>query len=113
MKVTRSIRDAHARAADLHQNRQRPVVVSLPSVGLADGKKAMLIDADGTREFPKELSDGQSASVRISYKDLAEALAHSGHRERVRIWPTCSIETGEKFTGEPWNLDVREAMSGT
>jgi hypothetical protein len=35
-----------------------------------------------------------------------------GYRNRVRIFPRCSVETGERFEGKSWKCDLKDALSG-
>jgi hypothetical protein len=64
---------------------QRPVISSLPATILPNGHQVILIAADGAGNFPKRLKDGESASMRISYRELADALSARGYRNRVNI----------------------------
>jgi hypothetical protein len=86
---------------------QRPIVVGLPTILIPTGRQMVLMRADGADAFPKKLEDGDSASIRIGYGDVAESLIRQGIRGAVTIRPECTIQTGERFHGKPWEFDAR------
>lgn len=86
----------------------RPVSVSAPSLELKNGRKVALIGSDGFNEFPRQLTDGASAAVRVRYRHVAEALANAGYPDQTEIRPVCTDTTGKSFYGKSWRVNVPE-----
>jgi hypothetical protein len=85
----------------------RPVVVEAPIITLPSGKHMVLLTADGIRDFPKRLEDGDSVSLRVPFSDIAAALKKEGYSRTVTLYPICKDSTGNIFKGKIWRFDVK------
>jgi hypothetical protein len=86
----------------------RPVVASLPILILPNRRHVTLMSAGGSQNFPARLDDGESEYVRINLGELGSLLSAKGYHGPVKIFPQCSVETGERFSGKRLKLDVRD-----
>ncbi len=85
----------------------RPVVVDAPTIKLPSGKQMILLTADGLKDFPKRLEDGETVSLRIPFADITAALKKDGYSGTVTLWPICKDSTGNLFKGKRWRFDVK------
>jgi hypothetical protein len=86
----------------------RPVVASLPTIILPNGRHVTLMSGGGSQNFPARLDDGESEYVRINLGELGSLLSAKGYHGPVKIFPRCSVETGERFSGKRLKLDMRD-----
>jgi hypothetical protein len=93
-------------ALEIVNHGQRPVVVNAPRMRMPDGRHLALLGAEGLDEFPKNLKDGESKSVRIYCQMVAESLKEGGYRGTVRLRPICTDSTGKTFYGKTWRFDL-------
>lgn len=91
----------------------RPVVVDAPTIKLPSGEHLVFIGADGMKDFPKRLEDGNSASIRIPYTEIADSLKRNGYSKTVVLIPTCKDSIGNKFEGDKWSFDVDRGWTAT
>jgi hypothetical protein len=85
----------------------RPVVVNSPCFRLPSGKFLNFGDADGLRDFPKRLEDGEKASIRLTNQKIAKSLSAAGLTGKaIYVRPTCTDVTGNRYVGPKWKADM-------
>jgi hypothetical protein len=91
----------------------RVVTISMLTFELERGRRAFTMDRNtfpgipDTR-LPASLSDGGSAYVFFSYRQIAETLLRDGKRHQSKITPVCQDTVGNTYRGEPWTFDPAE-----
>lgn len=93
-------------ALEIVNHGHRPVVINAPQMRLPDGRHMALWNADSSHEFPKNLTDGESVTVRFYYAAVSDSLKDAGYRGTVRLRPTCTDTTGKRFFGKVWKFDL-------
>jgi hypothetical protein len=84
----------------------RPLVVRAPTVQVSNGQFMVFVNADGFKQFPKKLDDGESVEMRVQYRVIADVLKMDGFSGIVPLRTSCTDTTGKRFWGERWKLDV-------
>jgi hypothetical protein len=85
---------------------KRPVVVNSPSVRLPNGKFVIFGDADGLRDFPKRLDDGEKVAIRLTNQKIAKGVRTAGYAGKVRVRPSCTDTIGTRYFGRKWVVDA-------
>jgi hypothetical protein len=85
---------------------RRPAVVNVPQLRLPSHKSMILMNADGSHDFPKRLDDGDAATVRIRYDEIAETLRKFGYTGEIVLRPICTDSTGKTFKGKRWKFNI-------
>jgi hypothetical protein len=85
---------------------KRAVVVNSPCVRLPNGKFVTFGDADGLRDFPKRLDDGEKAAIRLTNQKIAKGLKIAGYAGKVRVRPSCTDTIGTRYLGPKWTVDA-------
>jgi hypothetical protein len=88
----------------------RALVVSAPQFMVGSDKKHVvaMLDTDGLANFPARLADGESAAIRVEYREIAGALMNSGRRGHVDLLAVCNDSTGRRYRSKPWKIDLAE-----
>jgi hypothetical protein len=88
----------------------RILVADAPQLMVASDPQRVLamMTADGLADFPKRLEDGEMATVRIGYRDIANTLTRGGHSGTVRLLAICKDSTGRLYKSKPWKIDIAE-----
>jgi hypothetical protein len=84
----------------------RSVGVTVPTIRLPTGKFLSFTDVEGLSNFPKRLEEGQSASLRMSMKKLADSLKAFGLTGKVKIKPCCYDTAGKQYLGQKFTIDT-------
>jgi hypothetical protein len=71
-----------------------------------EGKIAGMADTS----LPITLSDGQSAQLFQSYRDIGQALLKHGRTGKTKLTPICEDSSGGIHRGEHWDVDPHEFM---
>ncbi len=58
--------------------------------------------------LPAVLSDGQSAHLFLSYREIADALLTNGRTQKTKLTPLCQDSLGNVYKGKPWEVDPVE-----
>lgn len=56
-------------------------------------------------QLPAPLSDGESAHITVSYKDLGEALLSHRLTGHTKLMPICIDSAGALYSGKRWSID--------
>jgi hypothetical protein len=84
------------------------LTIELPTGGRLFPTTASEFPGMSDTPLPAPLSDGQSAHLFLSYRDIAAALIQSGRTEKVTLVPVCEDSVGGIYEGEPWEVDPGE-----
>jgi hypothetical protein len=95
---------------DVVNTGHRPVTVGAPTIRHR-GKQLVPFNADGFHDFPKELTDGAAASIRVPIKDVAQSLANHGFSGVVKVTPACNEAGGRTFYGKTIKFDLASALA--
>jgi len=90
----------------------RPVYVNAPTLRAPNKKYLTFVGVDDFRKFPRKLDDGESASLCVTYAEIANTLKRQGYKGVVKLFPSCSDATGKRHWGKTWKLDVNENWMG-
>jgi hypothetical protein len=92
----------------------RAVTASTLCLELAGGQRLFSMGSAlpgiSDTQLPVSLSDGQSAHLFMSYKDIGNALMSRGHTQKTKLTPICVDSLGNVYKGEPWNVDPHEFL---
>lgn len=91
---------------DVVNQGHRPTYVSAPKLRMPNKKFMTFVGADGFKDFPKRLDDGESACVRITYYEIAKSLRKAGYKGVVRLRPYCTDSTGRNHCGKRFKFDI-------
>jgi hypothetical protein len=61
-------------------------------------------------QLPISLSDGQSAHLFISYRDIGSALISQGRTKMMKLIPICIDSLGTVYKGDPWDVDPHKFL---
>jgi hypothetical protein len=91
----------------------RAVTITALSLELTTGERLFSAIPDAfpgmqDTSLPAALSDGQSAHLFISYRDIAAALIQNGRRGMTKLTPVCNDSVGGIYKGDPWEVDPDE-----
>jgi hypothetical protein len=86
----------------------RPVVVNAPSFKLPNAKYMNFGDADGLRDFPKRLEDGEKASIRLTNQKIAKAVKSVEFSGKIHVRPTRTDTAGKRYLGAKWEIDTND-----
>ena len=95
---------------------QRPVTVTFLALELPTGGRVVRMSNDGgipgvaDTPLPAVLTDGQSARLLISYRDIGKALLQHGTTGKIKIEPICEDSSGKVHKGEMWEVDPQELL---
>jgi hypothetical protein len=84
----------------------RPVHVSSPTLQAPNKKYLTFVGVSDFKKFPRRLDDGESASLCVTYAEIARTLKKEGYRGKVKMFPSCLDATGKRHWGKNWKLDV-------
>jgi hypothetical protein len=87
---------------------QRPVVVSDPTFRMPNGKLMFFLPAEGRKQFPKSLADGEKVSLYCHDDALGKALRAEGYSGKVRLIPQCTDQTEKQYWGEKLIFDATD-----
>jgi hypothetical protein len=90
----------------------RPAYVNAPTLRAPNKKFLTFVGVDDFKKFPTRLDDGQSASLCVTYAEIARTLKKQGYSGMVKLWPSCLDATGKRHWGKPWKLDVDKDWIG-
>ncbi|MDB5429596.1 MAG: hypothetical protein JWP35_712 [Caulobacter sp.] len=95
---------------DVVNDGHRSLVVDAPQLTVESdpSRVIVLLGADGIAAFPKRLEDGETASLRIAYSQVANALMKAGHPNHVRLRAICKDSAGRIYHSKPWAIDIQE-----
>jgi hypothetical protein len=91
---------------DVINRGHRPVVVSAPTMQMPNGRLLVFINADGFRDFPKRLEDGETGSIRMPYHLIASSLRDAGYSGKVDLRAICIDTTGKRYWGKKYKFDI-------
>lgn len=94
---------------DVVNRGHRPVHVNAPTLRIPNGKFLSFIGVDDFKKFPKRLDDGESASLCVTYDEIARTLKKQGYVGIVRMKPSCKDAAGNKYWGKKWKFNVDKA----
>lgn len=97
---------------DVINTGSRPVYVKAPALRASNGKVFSFVGVDDFKKFPRRLNDGESASLCVTYAEIANTLKKQGFSGRVRLVPSCLDATGKTYRGKKWYLDVSKDWIG-
>ncbi|MGH6856178.1 MAG: hypothetical protein ACRECP_00695 [Methylocella sp.] len=60
--------------------------------------------------LPASLSDGQSAHLLMSFRDIAAGLLQDNKFGTIKLTPVCVDSAGGIYNGEPWDVDPNEFL---
>lgn len=94
---------------------QRPVTISTLTLETASGGRMFPLQKnryEGMQDsiLPLTLSDGQSAQMFISYREIGLALRKGVTSKPTRITPVCVDSVGGIYNGEPWDVVAEELI---
>jgi hypothetical protein len=84
----------------------RPVTVKAPTLRAPNGKFFAFVGVDDFKRFPKRLNDGESASLCVTYAEIARTLKKDDYSGVVKLIPCCLDATDARYWGKKWKLDV-------
>jgi hypothetical protein len=91
---------------DVINRGSRPVSVKAPTLQTPNGRFLSFVGVDDFKKFPKRLDDGESASLCVTYAEIANTLKKDGYSGKVKTVPSCLDATGKRHKGKKWKLDV-------
>ena len=86
----------------------RPVIVNAPKFELANGASLSLVGG-GYDDFPKQLGDGEEASLVEPLADLGEKIKAAGYVGNVALRPYCTDSVGNLYFGKKFRLKRAKA----
>jgi hypothetical protein len=84
----------------------RPVGITVPTIRLPNGKFVSFTDVDGLKSFPKRLEDGETASLSMTMRKLANSLKEAGQSGKVTIRPCCYDTAEKRWFGKRFRVDT-------
>ena len=89
---------------------QRPVTVTTIALRLPDGKRmspTSSYNMPGMKDttLPATLTDGQTATLYMSYFDIGSSLLDAGRRKSLKVVPYAEDTVGSEYPGEAWDID--------
>ena len=93
---------------DVINTGSRPVSVRAPTLRSPNGKFLTFVGVDDFKKFPKRLNDGESASLCVTYAEIARTLKKDGFSGKVKLFPSCLDATDKRYWGKKWKLDVNK-----
>ena len=94
---------------------QRPVTISTLTFETVSGGRMFPLKKnryEGMQDstLPLTLSDGQSAQMYISYREIGLALQNGATSKPTRITPVCVDSVGGVYYGDPWDVTPEELI---
>jgi hypothetical protein len=92
----------------------RAVIISSLAFEVQEGQRLFSMGSgipgmEDTR-LPDSLSDGESAHLFVSYKDIGDTLLSRGRTQKTKLTPICINSLGAVYKGEPWEVDPGEFL---
>jgi hypothetical protein len=92
----------------------RAVIISSLAFEVQEGQRLFSMGSgipgmEDTR-LPASLSDGESAHLFVSYKDIGDTLLSRGRTQKTKLTPICINSLGAVYKGEPWEVDPGEFL---
>lgn len=97
---------------DVVNRGNRPVYVKAPTLLAPNGKFLTFVGVDDFKKFPKKLEDGESASLCVTFSEIARVLKKQGCEGTVKLRPSCLDATNKRHWGSRWKLNVDKDWSG-
>jgi|HubBroStandDraft_6_1064221.scaffolds.fasta_scaffold218372_2 hypothetical protein len=91
---------------DVVNRGSRPVYVKAPTLRAPNGKFLTFVGVDDFKRFPRKLHEGESASLCVTYSEIARTLKKQGYKGTVKLYPSCLDATDKRHWGKRWKLDV-------
>jgi hypothetical protein len=89
-----------------------PVYVKAPTLRAPNGKFLSFVGVDDFKKFPKRLDDGESASLCVTYAEIARTLKKQDYSGTIKLWPSCLDATEKRYWGKKWRLDIDKDWIG-
>jgi hypothetical protein len=91
---------------DVINRGSRPVSVKAPTLYAPNKQHLSFVGMADFKKFPRRLEDGESASLSVTFAELADALKKLGQKGTVKLYPACLDATGTRHWGKKWYIDV-------
>jgi hypothetical protein len=90
----------------------RPVYVKAPTLRTPDIKYLTFVGVPDFKKFPRRLDDGESASLCVTYAEIANTLKKQGRKGTVKLWPSCLMLRTNDTGARKWKLDIDKDWMG-
>lgn len=97
---------------DVINRGSRPAYVKAPTLRTPDKKYLTFVGVPDFKKFPRRLDDGESASLCVTYAEIANTLKKQGKKGAVTVWPSCLDATNKRYWGKKWKLDIDKDWIG-
>lgn len=88
------------------------VYVQAPTLRAPDKRYYAFVGSPTSRSFPGAWKTGESASLCVTYVEIANTLKKQDYKETVGLWPSCLDATGRRHWGKRWWLDIDKDWMG-